>query len=106
MIKQISYETLNQMRVSKGELFQDCKFTFDYALPQDWLNDFAEWCNKYHPIITYHLIASTTVWAYPKGLFYGLPVSVCSEVHNAYVTYISNDVHFTQKYVDDIKTLQ
>ena len=86
-MRQYSYEDLNQMRISKGELFHDIDITFDYALPQEWLDKFADWCIVNYPIVTYHLIRSTTVWAYTKGSLFGEPLTVCIEVDNALDTY-------------------
>lgn len=78
---QYTYSELNQMRQTKGELFAQLQregIEFDYALPQDWLNEFSAYCEKHNPIVTYHLISSTTVWAY--GNVFGTPVTVCSDV--------------------------
>lgn len=75
---------------TKGKLFQgaDKEGSFDYALPQGWLDDFANWCGVNAPHVTYHLIMSTTVWLYPKNGTHG-PMTACREVGNAYVTYLT-----------------
>ena len=80
-VTQYSFGQLNQMRVTKGELFAELKkqgIEFDYAIPEDWADDFYAYCKKHNPIITYHLITSTTVWTY--GTIFGNPLSCCAEV--------------------------
>lgn len=69
---------LEKMRISKGELFKDMEKikTFDYTLPQEWLNNFSLWCKMSDFNINYELIRSTTVWLYPENK----PVSMCTEV--------------------------
>lgn len=80
-VKQYTFAELNQMRVSKGELFAELKnqgIEFDYAIPEDWADDFYAYCQKHNPLVTYHLIVSTTVWMY--GNIFGDPLSCCKEV--------------------------
>ncbi len=77
-MKKYTYSELNQMRVSKGELFSGLQGSFDYALPQDWLNRFADFCAKENPVITYDLIRSTTVWIYSSLM--GEAYTACIEV--------------------------
>ena len=106
MFKTISLETLESMHVTKGELFKGVKCTFDYALPQDWLDDFSTFCKSTGDIVTYDLIRSTTVWAYPKNgkySLYGLPLIACTEVYNQYINYLSHDVISTQEYIHALK---
>ena len=76
-----TWRTLCNGRYSKGELFADCVQTFDYALPQRWLQDFADWCESEGNGVDYHMIRATTVWVYAK--FDSYPMSVCTEVANA-----------------------
>ena len=84
-IKQYSWQELHEMRIGKWVLFQELLCERDYSLPQDWLNRFSHWCRDNGSYITYDLICSTTVWAYPdKALFGGMPVFVCSDVQAAY----------------------
>ena len=66
-------EQLEKMNVSKGDLFKDFfkVKTFDYALPQNWLDNFVNWSS-----LPYHLVLSTTVWIYPENK----PMSICTEV--------------------------
>jgi hypothetical protein len=66
------------MRISKGELFQDLMKvkTFDFALPQEWLDNFSNRHQCKLKGITYELIRSTTVWTYPESK----PLSLCTEV--------------------------
>lgn len=82
-----TFTELNQMGVTKGELFaelrKDKTHEFDYALPQDWLNEFATFCEKHAPLVTYDLIRSTTVWVYPESA----PMSLCIEVDAALDVY-------------------
>lgn len=87
MLKTYSLQELNELRLSKGELFSQFKETFDYALPQTWLDNVSAWCKANSPIITYDLIRSTTVWSYGKGDLLGGPVTVCNEVHDALVAF-------------------
>ncbi len=86
-------KTLAQLEatpVTKGEVFADFPHTYDTALPQGWLDAFADWCKGYPGIamsrVTYHLILSTTVWAYPKQGLCG-PVTCCTEVLRAWNRY-------------------
>ena len=39
---------------TKGDVFADFTDTFDFALPQDWLDRFADWCKVVGnaPIVT------------------------------------------------------
>ena len=74
---------LTNLRASKGELFAKYPDTVDYALPQNWLNDFADFCRSRFPKVTYDLIRSTTVWAYPQNGYHG-PVTCCREVMDAF----------------------
>lgn len=76
-------QTLEARRVTKGELFQGVRDIFDYALPQDWIDAFSTWCAGRFPEVTYHLILSTTVWAYPRGYLLGRPLTACTEVRRA-----------------------
>jgi hypothetical protein len=78
---------------TKGELFQDLRdgnVTFDYPLPQYWLDHFAAWCQVHAPAVTYGWITSTTVWAYGHDDMCGGPVSVCHEVQEALLLYYNS----------------
>jgi hypothetical protein len=84
MLKQYSIEELDNIRKTKKELFEQLADEFDYTLPQDWLNDFADWCVVNYPNVTYDLIRSTTVWSYAQGNYIsGFPVTVSKEVDTA-----------------------
>jgi hypothetical protein len=61
--------------MTKAEVFKGLD-NFDFALPQNWLNDFVDWSH-----FDYSLVLSTTVWSYVSSLF-GMPVSCCIEVQN------------------------
>ena len=77
ILTKINYtkEQLSLVQYSKSDMFGpqlDC--AFDYALPQEWLNEFSK-----H--IDYDLIRTTVVWAYPKEhSTFGVPVTCCEEV--------------------------
>lgn len=101
VIEAIDVLTLNQLQalsISKGEAFANYPHTFDYAVPQPWLNDFAEWCKLNTLNLVgglglnwYNLILSTTVWGYEKNDNHCLrwvgPVTCCKEVYQAYRKY-------------------
>lgn len=68
---------------SKGDMFEHLSdkqnfpgLSFDYALPQNWLDQF---CKKFN--LEYYLVLGTTVWVYYKGQ--EGPVSCCREVQEA-----------------------
>ena len=82
-------EKLKEMRVSKRELVKMMlieDITFDYALPQNWLDDFVDGAAmkiKFPRLSreeVYSLVLSTTVWVYPKGSTFGHPISGCTEI--------------------------
>ena len=76
---QESLETLTNMSISKSEIFKDMNISFDYTLPQGWLNRIA----RLPGAPSYDVILSTTVWAYPPGQFMGIPITACIEVQQA-----------------------
>lgn len=55
--------------------------TFDYALPQHWLDAFVRWAGL-RP--EYHFVLSTTFMLYSdkRGFRHGMPWSACKEVDN------------------------
>lgn len=73
------------MHASKGDLFADLCETFDYALPQRWLNDMTDFCEAEGNEVTYDMIRSTTVWVYGKTETG--PRSCCTEVANAIIAF-------------------
>lgn len=96
MFRKRSWYELSRICISKGKLFEELKGTFDYTLPQWWLDKFAKYCieqaeeNEYDILVTYDLIASSTVWYYPPSgrlQFSGMPVFGCIEVETAYRKY-------------------
>jgi hypothetical protein len=95
-MKQLTMKQIQNMHVTKGELFQALKnegMEFDYALPQDWLNDLANYCKVYFPLVTYDLIKSTTVWMYAsQGFTFGDAFTACSEVQQA-IDAMDNESH-------------
>jgi len=87
-MKVYTLKELKESGISKRELTKDIKFTFDYAVPQPWLDDFSDWCKLNHPELDYHTILFSVVWGYPKNKFWGgLPIFFCKEVLNAYREY-------------------
>ena len=70
--------------ISKGEMFNNFPATYDYAVPQNWLDAFAEFCKEKYPKVTYHLILSSTVWVYGYENKYTGPVTCCCEVKIAF----------------------
>lgn len=80
-------KTLKQLqasRVTKGEMFEALKeqrVTFDYALPQTWLDEIAKFAKSISKTVTYDLIVSTTVWYYRQGGdAFGNALTGCAEV--------------------------
>lgn len=66
-------ELLNSNK-SKGDLFRHLSEKgkiFDYALPQNWLDNMSK-----HPNLTYDMVLYSTVWIYPEDE----PYSVCKDV--------------------------
>jgi len=90
-IKRKSIKEIKSSPTSKGDLFKGMEVTFDYALPQTWLDTFSKWCVDHLPSsygeINYNLIRSTSVMAYPKD-DYARVVSACTEVHEAQELYM------------------
>ncbi len=83
---------LNSLRKTKKELFAQLADSFDYAVPQDWLDAFASWCQENRPEVTYDLIRSATVWSYAHGNnHFGFPVTISQEVKDAYLAYTEGD---------------
>ena len=76
---QETLETLQSMKVSKESIFKDMSITFDFALPQTWLDSLADTPRAPN----YQTILSTTVWAYPPGSVMGMPITACIEVQTA-----------------------
>lgn len=87
MLKQYSIEELNTIKRTKKELFEQFADSFDWSVPQDWLDDFSAWCIVNYPNVTYDLIRSTTVWSYAQGNHFGYPVTVSKEVDTALQSY-------------------
>lgn len=80
-------KSLKLNRISKQDLFgrvnlEDsyCK-SFDYALPQGWLDAFTEFCKQHFTQVTYDLIRGTCVWGYGRG---SGPITGCYEVMAAH----------------------
>ncbi len=66
--------------LSKQEAFKDIECTFDTAIPQSILDAMVEESG-----LPYHLVLSSTVWAYPKEyMYFGTPVSCIYEIQEAW----------------------
>ena len=77
---------LSEKPRSKQEVFEGLEGSFDYAMPQGWLNGFSDWCKTHCPEVTYDLIRSTTVWHYkPERDSMGRPCTCSLEVARAYL---------------------
>jgi len=77
--KTISWNEICINKITKEELANLIglnEVTFDYALPQQWLDDFVDRNN-----IPYETVRSTTFYVYDEFI-YGYPVSGCTEVEN------------------------
>lgn len=85
---EMTIRQLVESNVSKDKSFKGLDCTFDWALPQGWLDAFAEWCKANVPEVTYDIIRGSTVWAYRDG--FGKPTTCCTEVFDAYQKYWAN----------------
>jgi len=79
--KLIAYklDDLKNLNLTKGESFnvlKEINITFDFALPQGWLDSLTLYALIVSPQLTYDIILSTTVWVYPGSY----PLSNCQEV--------------------------
>lgn len=74
---------LEEINPTKQELFQELEESFDFALPQQWLNEFAKWCEVNFVDVSYKLIRMTTVMGYGESSF-GQLVTRCTEVFDAH----------------------
>ena len=73
---------IEKLDCSKERLAKLLKLkTFDYALPQDWLNDF----HKYSSF-NYNFILHTTFWCYNS--VFGKPISACIQINNEIEKYM------------------
>jgi len=78
---------LSTARLSKSELFTNftkvAGITFDYALPQQWLNAITAFCSESQEFkgVSYSLISGTCVWTF-DGI-----ISRCVEVEQAINAY-------------------
>lgn len=73
---------LQDMNPTKMELFEDLKECYDFALPQQWLDNFSKWCEVNFVDVTYSLIRGTTVVGYKDS--FGEFITRCTEVFDAY----------------------
>ncbi len=83
---------LQDMNPTKMELFEDLKECYDFALPQEWLNNFAKWCEVNFVDVTYSLIRGTTVVGYDsKAGAFGEFITRCTEVFDAYEMWLDDN---------------
>lgn len=78
-----TFDQIRKLHSTKSELFENLKSTFDYSLPQNWLDSFANWCKENNHDTGYYKIMGTTVWAYSDQ--YRGPVTCCSEVYDSWL---------------------
>ena len=76
MIKLKTLEYYEKHPTSKGDICKNLlkDFTFDYALPENWVQDM-----KSKLKVEYHYITCQFVWGYPKGNFFGCPVPLTED---------------------------
>lgn len=93
--KTFTMEEINRIGGTKSYFLDILEFSerfdsYDTALPQNWLDRFADYAIRCDNRITYYFILSTTVWAYGKeaGAF-GRPVSFCYEINRLLKRYDS-----------------
>lgn len=74
-----AWGSMTKERLAKEAIPDDG--TFDYALPQQWLDDFVRYAGL-RP--EYHFVLGTTFMLYSdkRGFRYGMPWSACVEVQN------------------------
>lgn len=95
-VKPFQVYTLSELQLigrSKGEMFAAVESTFDYALPQRYLDELTEYATNHpaqFPTITYHAILSTTVMEYPSGCC-GRLLTCCKEVAELIEAYHENN---------------
>lgn len=79
-LRNFSIAELEQWQVNKQELSKlmglEENGSFDYSLPQDWLNRQTEKTG-----LSYDLIRSTTFWVYDNNSI-GQPISGCTEIQD------------------------
>mgnify|MGYP003639313264 FL=1 len=82
-----TFAEMQIMRTSKSELFDPIPRGVDFALPQGWLNDFAEWCKENRSAVTYNWILCTTCWDCNTSR----PLFKATEVKKAYEAMSSSE---------------
>lgn len=80
--KQVPFAELEGMtkeQIAKKYMPKEAAFSFDYALPQQWLDELSNFAKDSG--YTYHQILGTTYMIYGLGLsIYGAPWSACKEI--------------------------
>jgi len=76
---------IEKLNCTKGRLAELLGLkTFDYALPQQWLNDFSKYSR-----FNYNFILATTFWNY--DFIMGYPISACTEINEEIKKYMEED---------------
>jgi len=79
MIELRTVNELTESSISKGKAFESLEGSFDYSLPQYWLDSVTKFAIDSGRLdVSYDLILSTTVWQYSNG--HGRPLTCCQEV--------------------------
>ena len=89
-----SLQYWNENPTSGEAIFKDLPGSFDYALPQPWLDAFAKSVGPDTPLgdEPYYAIMTTTVWSYDGGSHSGQPVTCCEEVAAAFAAYTGEEI--------------
>ena len=80
-MKKFTWKEIIFKNSSKGDFVKDYtsfyKYdSFDFALPQDWINWFCK-----HTGLKYEIVRFSTIWVYDRGRSF--PESFCKEVQRA-----------------------
>lgn len=81
--KEYTFKQLEKMNLTKFDLFRPTPEGYDYALPQQWLNEFSQWCKDNGESVTYDGIRSTTCWDCNQWK----PAFAVKEVRQAYLKF-------------------
>ena len=76
---ELTSELMNEYPTTKIYRFANVVGSFDYSLPQYWLDGITKFAIGTGRLdVNYDLILSTTVWHYENG--HGRPLTCCKEV--------------------------
>lgn len=83
-MKRYTWKEIEAMDKSKVRLFKESGLkVYDFALPQQWLDDFARFYSKSCEIdydTAYLRTLHSTVWSYDDARAFGRPESICVEI--------------------------